>query len=186
MSTHKMDATSAAVGRVQATPTLGGFAGAVIVPFCQAAISGLGAGAVVGLLFRLWYSKADAITAGAIFGALAFVVAWVGLLLDIRSQRVAVYPVAESDQASRRVVLLNPKEAAQPGDDHAGRFADFVQACELDTSTRRLMALGFTRDEIEGWRLDLMRSGWANWSGSDRRRGWRLTAEAAVILEALG
>jgi hypothetical protein len=77
-----------------------------------------------------------------------------------------------------RIILVNGRKAQTT-------LADFVVAAAVDPTERRLMALGFTDEQIGRYRDALVSGGWAAWASSDRRHGWRLTADAGAILRSL-
>lgn len=156
---------------------------AVTVPFLRGAVTGGAMGALVRTLARLWrYNDHDADLFGLAVGLGAFLVVFcwprAGDPLEAGPNE------APGTSHGGRVVLLNPRGNGEPPTE-ADRLADFVKACELDTSTRRLEGLGYTRDEIERFRKYLIRTGWAKWNGADRRQGWALLGKAGDVLEAL-
>lgn len=156
---------------------------AVTLPFLRGAVTGGAVGALVYVLARLWrYNAHDA----ALFGLAAGLGAFLAVFCWPRARDHLEAGPKEAPGASQggRVVLLNPRGNGEPPTE-ADRLADFVKACELDTSTRRLEGLGYTRDEIERFRKYLIRTGWAKWNGADRRQGWALLGKAGDVLEAL-
>jgi len=155
--------------------------------FGEALITGLGAGALAGCAFRVClFSVGDSALAGALFGSGAFVLCWLRLMAISWRTKPDAEPEATPTEPSR-LVLVNAKPATpEPGEPDAGRFAEFVRACARDTTVRRLEALGFSRGEQIEYREALLKTGWAEWTGQDRRQGWRLTAEPSEVLAAMG
>ena len=163
----------------------------VLVPCLQAAITSLGVGAIGGLgAWALDYAS-DSLGVGAMLGAVAFMVSWLALIRQASAVAVCVtddttmMPLAPMPSSPSRLVLVNAKSNAEPGRDRAARFAAFVEACELDSSTRRLRGLGFTDGEIVDFRDALLRLGYARWNTTDKRGGWALTADSETILGAM-
>jgi hypothetical protein len=79
-----------------------------------------------------------------------------------------------------RIILVNKRPEQQAHD-----FAEFVEAASVDPTERRLLSLGFTNKQITLYRDALIDAHWAEWVSTDRRHGWRVTADAGAILKAL-
>jgi hypothetical protein len=160
---------------------------AVVVPALRAGITGLGFGVLGGLgAWGVDYGQ-DALGVGAFVASLGFVASWLVMLAGPR--RTTTVDLSSVGQMTRntggpsRLVLVNPRANDEP--DRAERFGSFVEAASMDTSTRGLESRGFTRDELDDYRSVLIRTGWAEWRGRDRRAGWQLVAEPEAILGAL-
>ena len=173
--------------RSMTRPT-GAFTVAVIIPAARAAISGLALGICAGLVAWGVGYGGDSLGIGAMVGAFGFLGAWG---MGTRQEADISHASGDYDHAidapppggPSRLVLVNPKASADP--DRAARFSEFVQACERDSSTRRLRGLGYSDGEITGFRDSLLRLDWARWNARDKRGGWRLTSPAEDVLEAM-
>jgi hypothetical protein len=151
--------------------------------FIRAMVTGAASGPLVAVVLRLWsYPIEDATMSGTASALVAFLAIW---LWPRRHDVVIETQPVTTSRSAGHVVLLAPKTDAQPPTE-GERLAEFVQACELDTSTRRLEGLGYSRAEIERFRDYLIKSGWAGWKGADRRLGWQLAAPVDEILDNLG
>ena len=170
----------------------------VLVPLCQALVSGIVAGG-------LWAGGAAALGADfwavfiasvAIFGGAA----WFILLADHR-RSLWVRERRESrdidgdghvgePQQSRPPILVNPYrgQRAREADDRAAlleTWAEFVRGCAIDT-TQRAWERRIGRDQYQEMRDALIDSGWARWRNeADQRAGWELAADPETILAAL-
>jgi hypothetical protein len=113
---------------------------------------------------------AGGLTVGRVLGRAALHAAEVVAQADLNRDGV----VGDPD----RIILVNGRKAQTT-------LADFVVAAATDPTERRLMALGFTDEQIGRYRDALVSGGWAAWASSDRRHGWRLTADAGAILRSL-
>ena len=144
-------------------------------------------------MWRAWalsLPTSDIACAAAAVASGGFVIAWLSQTRATPHTVTTYGPPAEPTRGDPgHIVLLNPRANAAPS--QAERFAAFVEAAGRSTASRDLERAGFTRDEMERFRLMLLDSGWAVWNsaggaGGDRRQGWRLEASAADILEAMG
>ena len=168
----------------------------VAVPFLQTLASGLfvGSGLGVAVHYVLDVRWADALGASvAICAALAWL--WRLGITTATLQRLESFIGVDLDKdgkvgkASKTIVALNPYQGqqAQRKDERAGQvevFRRFVEACAIDTSSRRWEnALG--REQYQLWRDLLIGSGYARWRGRTGHGGWDLTADPATIIAAL-
>lgn len=169
----------------------GAFMASVVIPACQSFVTAFGLGVSAGMLAWAAGYTADALGAGVTGGALGFVACfWVltwraGHSAICVTDDTTMIPSVPMPSGPSRMVLVNPRPNAEPGQDRAARFSAFVSDCERDTSMRRLRNLGYTDGEIVDFRDTLIRLNWARWNTTDKRGGWALTADPDSILEAM-
>lgn len=167
----------------------------VLVPLCQAGISGLIAGALWA--GGAWLLGADFwlvfVASAGIFGGCA----WFILLRDHRRGLWARERREARDLDGdgvvgepSRPVLVNPYQGqrARDADKHAtelAALADFLYGCEGDTSLRTWEPR-IGRDQYTAWRDALVSSGWASWrQPGNERAGWELSAPADEVVAAI-
>jgi hypothetical protein len=172
----------------------GVFVSAFWVPFMQSLAMAGAVGVAVGCAVWLTILAEAAIPVGVCFGACAFCVAFPSFA---HAPMMRAEPQEDADETPVKpfepVILVGGKPAravtptAQRNAETPGRFAEFVKACAVDTSVRRLLELGFSRQEQAEWRELLMRAGGAVWNGKggNFRNGWHLTRPADDILASV-
>jgi len=170
------------------------FGAQVLVPASQALLTGAALGLAAGAGAWAFWEPALALPVGLTAGSLSAAAAWLILLDSSRSLlRVLSYdlrgeaePPADTlisgKSKAERLILVNPPRQA---DRERSRFENFVRAAAVGSDTRRLEGLGYSRQEIAGWRDTLLRLGAARWRSRDPRRGWELSEPVEAILERL-
>ena len=134
-------------------------------------------------LFYYCFAGSFLVAAGVLFILIytenAFYMAERKLRIDINRDGFVGRPGAEED-----IRFVPIRNAATYRMTARERFVDFIEGCDVDTTTRRWHPT-IGRKAYEAWRDWLIAGGFARWKNPEHRQAWDLTKAAAAIIAEL-